>query len=61
MTFGGNEVQLLFESVESGNLMVNHIPTGLQLSDLLTKNPPKPAFTRLRAVMQSYNSTHNNK
>ncbi|CAN0266955.1 unnamed protein product, partial [Hapterophycus canaliculatus] len=39
---------LLHESVENGSLLVNHVPTKLQLSDMLTKNLPKPAFLRLR-------------
>ena len=41
---------LLRESVENGNVVVNHIPTGLQVSDLLTKNVPKPTFLRLRQL-----------
>ncbi|CAN0205594.1 unnamed protein product, partial [Hapterophycus canaliculatus] len=39
---------LLRESVENDRLLVNHVPTKLQLSDMLTKNLPKPAFLRLR-------------
>ena len=47
---------LLRESVENGVVVVNHIPTGLQVSDLLTKNLPKPTFVRLRQLVQSYSN-----
>eukprot|EP00903_Cladosiphon_okamuranus_P021804 g20048.t1 len=41
---------LLRESVESGRVLVNQIPTALQLSFLLTKNLPKPKILRLREM-----------
>eukprot|EP00903_Cladosiphon_okamuranus_P020450 g18770.t1 len=47
---------LLRESVESGRVLVSHVPIALQLSDLLTKNLPKPTFLRLREMVQSFDT-----
>ena len=52
------KLYLLRESVENGDVVVNYIPTGLQVSNLMTKNLPKPMFIRLREMVQSYHSTN---
>ncbi|CAN0485844.1 unnamed protein product [Hapterophycus canaliculatus] len=45
---------LLREPVENDSLLVNYVPTMLQLSDMLTKNLPKRAFLRLREMVQEF-------
>ncbi|CAM9484289.1 unnamed protein product [Hapterophycus canaliculatus] len=45
---------LLRESVKNGSPLVNNVLTKLQLSDMMTKNLPKPAFLRLRQMLQEF-------
>lgn len=49
---------LIRQLIESGRVRVNHVPTNLQLSDLLTKHLPKPQFLKLRNMVQSFSSTN---
>ena len=47
---------LLRESVDGGTLIVNHVPTDLQLSDAMTKSLKKATFIRLREMTQNFHS-----
>ena len=57
--FSSRTKHIATKSVENGkSVVVNHIPTGLQVSDLMTKNLRKPTFIRLREMVQSHHSTN---
>ena len=47
---------LLRESIDGGTLIVNHVPTDLQLSDAMTKSLKKATFIRLREMTHNFHS-----